>query len=222
MQMLFVRAHLWNINNTLYSNSRRNIWIEVLKKNWYLETQTTRGCSNSSKHSLNQFVDLVLSVAPDATIVVRMSLLSEALLGRVELEGPEEVVDLLEVGSNGGDFVDKILNAGNTVLLSKDVLNDGVVSQGDSRAVDLSEASLVNELGNGSLRGVAIGDVGLDSSEHVDGGLVKLHEHTVVQLSKSQQLHDLLALGVKLVDTIRSWLLNQISSTHILKVSHIK
>lgn len=138
-----------------------------------------------------------------------MSLLSEALLGRVKLEGPEEVVDLLEVGSNGGDFVDKILNADDSVLLSESVLNDGVVSEGNSRAVDLSEASLVDKLGNGSLRWVAIGDVGLDSSQHVDGGLVELHEHTVVQLSKSQQLEDLLALGVKLVDTTKSWLINQ-------------
>ena len=133
-----------------------------------------------SDHSLDQLVDLVLSVAPDATVVVRMSLLSEALLGGVELEWPEEVVGLLEVGSEGGDLVDEVLNASNTVLLTKDLLDDGVVSEGDSGSVDLTVASLVDELLDGGLRRITIGDVRLDSSEHVNGCLVQSDEHSVV------------------------------------------
>lgn len=84
-----------------------------------------------SEHSIDQLVDLVLSVAPDTTSVIRMSLGSKTFQWRGELEWPEEVVCLLEVGSKSGNFVDEILNARNTVL-SKDSLNDFVVSQRDS------------------------------------------------------------------------------------------
>lgn len=77
-----------------------------------------------------------------------MSLGSKALKRRGELEWPEEVVCFLELGSKSRDFMDKILNASDSVL-SKDSLNDVIVSQGDSRAVDLAVASLVDELLDG-------------------------------------------------------------------------
>lgn len=63
-----------------------------------------------SEHSLDELVDEVLSVAPDTAVLVGVSLISEALLGRAQLEGPQEVVGLLEVGADGGDLVDKVLN----------------------------------------------------------------------------------------------------------------
>lgn len=130
-----------------------------------------------------------------------MSLLGEALLGRAELEGPEEVVGLLEVGTDGGDLVDEVLNGSNTVL-SELALDNGVVGQGDAGAANLTVASLVDELSNQALRGIAVSNVGLDSSDHVHGGLVESHEHSVVELSQSEELQDFLAGGVKLVDTI--------------------
>lgn len=101
--------------------------------------------STSSKHSLDEVVDLVLSVAEGATVLIRMSLLFESLLGGVKLEGPEEVVSLLEVGSNAVDLVDEIFNTDDTVL-SEFIGNDLVVRKRDSAAVDLSVASLVDEL----------------------------------------------------------------------------
>lgn len=131
-----------------------------------------------------------------------MSLLGEALLGRAELEGPEEVVGLLEVGTDGGDLVDEVLNGSNTVL-GELALNDGVVGQGDAGAANLTVASLVDELSNDALGRVAVSNVGLNSSDHVHGGLVESHEHTVVELSQSEELEDFLAGGVKLVDTIK-------------------
>ena len=130
-----------------------------------------------------------------------MSLGSEALLGRAKLEGPEEVVGFLEAGTDGGNLVDKILNAGEAYL-AEGSLNDGVVGERNSLAVDLTVASLVDELSDQTLRRVAVGDVGLNSSDHVHGGLVKSDEHTVVELSQSEELEDLFASGVKLVDTI--------------------
>lgn len=45
-----------------------------------------------------------------------------------QLEWPQEVVDLLEVWSNGEDFVDDIFNADDTIL-SEFSLNDGIISK---------------------------------------------------------------------------------------------
>lgn len=129
-----------------------------------------------------------------------MSLLLETLSGRVELEGPEEIVGGLEVGSNSPDLVDEVLDAGDTVLAELGV-NDGVVVDGDSGAVDLTVATSVDELLDGGAGGETVGDEGLDGTDHVPGGLVKLDEGTVVELSKSEELHDLLLLGGKLVNT---------------------
>ena len=140
--------------------------------------------SKSSEHSLDEFIDQLLSVAPDATVLIRMSLLGESFLGRVELEGPKEVVGYLEVRSHSGYLVDQILNTHNAVLLEL-AGNDGVVSQGDSGPIDLAEASLVDKLGDGLLRRVAVSNVWLDFSDHIDGCLVQSDEHSVVQLSQS-------------------------------------
>jgi hypothetical protein len=153
-----------------------------------------------SKHSGYEFIKLLFSVAPDSAVLVWVSLLGESLLGRGKLEGPEEVVCLFEVRSHGDDLVDQVLNAGDSSL-TEGVLNDGVVSKGDSGSVDLAVPSLVDQLGNVLLGQVSVHDERLDSSEHVDGGLVELDEDSVVELSESQELHDLLACGGELVDT---------------------
>ena len=96
--------------------------------------------------------------------------------------------------------MDQVFNAGDASL-AEGVLDDGVVSKGDSGSVDFAVPSLVDQLGNVLLGQVTIDDVRFDSSEHVDGGLVELDEHSVVELSESQENEDLLAHGGKLVDT---------------------
>lgn len=156
----------------------------------------------SSEHSLDELVDELLSVAPDAAVLVGVSLGSESLLGGVELEGPEEVVGLLEVGAHGGDLVDEVLDRGQT-LLSEHLLDDRVVSQRDARAGHLAVAALVDQLADGCLRGVAVGHVGLNSSDHVHRRLVQTDEDAVVQLSQAEQTQDLFARRVQLVDTIK-------------------
>ena len=130
-----------------------------------------------------------------------MALLEEATNGRAELEGPQEVVGLLEVSANGPDLVDEVLDTGNT-LIAKSLLDDGVIVESDSGSVDLAVASLVDELADGVTGGVSVGDVGLDHADHVDGSSVQLDEDTVVELAESKELHDLLGLGWQLVDTI--------------------
>jgi hypothetical protein len=130
-----------------------------------------------------------------------VSLLLESAVGGGQLEGPQEVVGLLELGTAGGDLVDQVLDAGNAVL-AKGALDDAVVGEGNPAAVDLSVATLVDELADGGAGGVAVGDEGLDPLDHVDSGLVELHEDSVVDLSQTQELEDLLGLGGQLVDTI--------------------
>lgn len=98
-----------------------------------------------SKHSIDELIDLDFSVSPNTTVVVRMSLGSKTLSGRVKFEWPEEVVSLLEVGSEGDNLVDKVFNADETVL-SEGGFNDTVVSKRNSLTVDLTVASLVNKL----------------------------------------------------------------------------
>lgn len=149
-------------------------------------------------------VDQFLSVAESAEALLEgVSLLLEAAEGRRELEGPQEVVGLLELGAAGGDLVDEVLNAGDSGL-SELTLDDAVVGDGDSASVHLSVAALVDKLADGGSGGVSVGDEGLDDLDHVPGGLVQLDEDSVVELSQSKQLQDLLGLGGKLVDTTRS------------------
>ena len=92
---------------------------------------------------MDKLVDLVFSVAPDSTIVIWVSFLSESLFGGVKFEGPQEVVGFFEVGSDGVDFINEILNVSNAVL-SKLSLNDAVISKRNSAFVDLTISSLVD------------------------------------------------------------------------------
>lgn len=142
----------------------------------------------------------LLSVTPISSSLEGVSLGSESTSGGSKLEGPQEVVSLLEVGSYSVNLVDKILNSGD-VVLSEGLLDDGVGGQGDSLSVDLSVSSLENEFADGFARGVSEGDVGLDSSEEVGGGLVDSNEDSIVELSESEESHDSDDFGVELVNT---------------------
>lgn len=153
-----------------------------------------------SVHAGDELVDKLLTVAPDATLLEGVSLLGETLKWAGKFEGPQEVVGFLEVGSDGPDLVDKVLNAADS-LFSEVLVNDGIVIERNSGSVHLAVASLVDESADGVTGGVSVGDVRLNKSDHVDGGAVQLHKHTVVELSESQELHDLLLLGSQLVDT---------------------
>ena len=155
---------------------------------------------NRSEHALNQWVNELFSVTPVSSSLEGVSLMRETSSGSSELEGPQEVVGFLEVGADGNDLMDEVFNARDT-RLAKNAINDGVVIERNSGAVNLTEAAAVDELLDGGAGGVAVGDEGLNVADHVPGGLVKLDESTVVELAESEELHDLLLLGGKLVDT---------------------
>jgi len=126
---------------------------------------------------------------------------TETTVGRREFEGPEEVGDGLEVGADGVDLVDDILNAGDAEL-AKAVLDEFIVGDGQTLLVDLSVATLVDELADGLQVRVSVGNEWLDNLEHLTGGLGELDEDTVVDLEKTEELESLALLGVNLVDTL--------------------
>ena len=126
----------------------------------------------------------------------------ETTIGVGQLEGPEEVVGLLEVGANRVDLVDQILHAHNAVL-AEVLLNDLVVRQGHALLVNLAVATLVDELAHALEVGVAIGHVGVDDGQHLLGGLGETDKGAVVDLDQAEELHDLARLRGNVVDTIR-------------------
>lgn len=126
---------------------------------------------------------------------------TEAASGVAELEWPEEVGSLLEVGANSEDLVDQILHADNAVL-SEVGLNESVVSESNALLVNLAITTLVDELSDGLEVGVSIGNPGLDDLEHLEGGLCQADEDTIVDLEETEELEDLARFRRNLVDTV--------------------
>ena len=126
---------------------------------------------------------------------------AEATSGVAELEGPQEVRGLLEVGADSVDLVDQVLHAHNAVL-AEVLLDDGVVGQGNTLLVDLAVAALVDELLDALQVGVAVGNPRLDDLDHLLGSLGDADEDTVVDLEETEELEDLAGLGRDLVDTL--------------------
>lgn len=125
---------------------------------------------------------------------------AEATVGVRQLEGPQEVAGLLEVGSDGEDLVDQILNTDKAVL-SKRFLDQLVVGQRNALLVDLAISALVDELADRLQVGITIGDPRVDNGQHLLRGLGQLDEDTIVDLEETEKLEDLAGLGCNLVDT---------------------
>lgn len=153
-------------------------------------------------HLSDEGIDVLLTVTSVTTLDVVLELAgAEATSGVGELEGPEEVVGLLEVGANSVDLVDQILHADNAVL-AEGLLNDLVVGKRDTLLVDLSVTTLVDELTDTLEVGVTVSDVGVDDGQHLLGGLGETDEGTVVDLDQTEKLQDLARLRSNLVDTL--------------------
>merc|ERR1719327_617468 len=167
------------------------------RKSWPLSNLFRR-----SVHAADELVDLLLAVAPVTALglSVPVALRDEATARRVELEGPEEVVRLLEGRADGVDLVDQLLHAVDAVL-AKVRGEDVVIHQRNAALVNLAVATLVDELLHRLQVRVAERDVRRDVLQHVDDGLVDLQEHAVVELAEAEELEDLARLRGKLVDT---------------------
>lgn len=153
-------------------------------------------------HLANESVDVLLTVTGVTTLDVVLELASaETTSGVGQLEGPEEVVGLLEVGANSVNLVDEILHADNAEL-AEVLLDDLVVGEGSALLVDLSVTTLVQKLADGLQVGVTVGNVGVDNGQHLLGSLGETDESTRVDLEQTQELEDLAGLGGNLVDTL--------------------
>ena len=126
---------------------------------------------------------------------------TEATVGVAELEGPQEVGGLLEVGADGVDLVDQVLNADDAVL-AQVLLNDGVVGESHALLVDLAVSALVDELLDALQVGVTVRNPRLDDLDHLGGSLGDADEDAVVDLQKTEELEDLAGLRGDLVDTV--------------------
>merc|ERR550517_330367 len=96
--------------------------------------------------------------------------------------------------------MDEVLHADDAEL-AQGALHQVVGGDGGAVASDLDKPTLVDQLAHRLEVGSSPGDVGFTDPEHVDGGLVQLDEHSVVDLPQPEQLEDLLHLGGHLVDT---------------------
>lgn len=130
----------------------------------------------------------------------KLGLGGKASDGARKLEGPEEVVCLLEVGPDSEDLVDKVGSAADAGAIEA-LFDDGVLGDGDALLVELSKTTLVNKLLDGVTGGEPVGYVGLDEAKHSDRSLVELDEGGVVDLAKAEELHDLLCLGANADNT---------------------
>ncbi len=110
-----------------------------------------------------------------------------------QLNRPQEVGNSLELSTDSVNLVDNILNALES-LLSKSSLNNSVGTDRQSLARHLAETSLVDDVLDRLKTWVAVSDEGLDQSEHFDGGSVDADKDTIVELSESQKLQNLLHL----------------------------
>lgn len=105
----------------------------------------------------------------------------ESTGGVAELEWPEEVACLLEVGSDGHDLVYEIFHADDAEF-AEIFLNDGVVGEWDALLGDFAVSTLVDEVADGLDARIAVGNVGFDDFKHLGGGFGQFDKDTIVYL----------------------------------------
>lgn len=144
---------------------------------------------------------MIFSITEVTAFNEMVVLFAPATSRRVQLERPQEVRGPLEVRADGVHFVHEILDALN-VLRSQLALDGEVVGNRNALSLVLDEATLVDQLPDRLQIRISPGDVRLDNTQHVDGGLVQLDEHSIVDLTQAEQLKNLADLGRNLVDTV--------------------
>lgn len=110
---------------------------------------------------------------------------TEAAVRVAQLEGPQEIGSLLEVGTDREDLMDKVLHAYNAKL-AEALLNDGVVGEGNALLVDLPVSTLVNKLFDALEIRVAISNPRLDHLDHFGSRLRHLDKNAIVDLQKTK------------------------------------
>ena len=117
-----------------------------------------------------------------------------------QLERPQEIARLLEVGSDGENLMNQVLHTHDTVLPQM-IFNDLVIGKRDPLLVDLAIAALVDEFADGLEVGIAVGDVGFDDFEHLRRGFCEADEDAIVDLEETEELEGLSWFRSHLGDT---------------------
>ena len=147
--------------------------------------------SNAKTHLIHlpdELVDVLLTVTQVTTLDEVLELAgAETTVGVGELEGPQEVGGLFEVGADGVNLVDQILHADNAVL-AEVLLDDSVIGEGNTLLVDLSVTALVDELLDTLQVGVTVSNPRLDDLDHLLSSFGNADEDTVVNLEETEEL----------------------------------
>lgn len=125
---------------------------------------------------------------------------TEATGGVAQLEGPEKIGSLLEIGADGVDLMDEILDA-DKAILAQVILDKLVIGQGDALLVDLAIAALVDKVAHRFDRREPIRNVRLHYFEHLRRRFRQPHEDAIVDLQQTEQLEDLARFWCDFVDT---------------------
>lgn len=151
-------------------------------------------------HVLKESVDLVLSVAEVAALHVVNHLLAPSALRVVQLEVPQEVAGVLEVGTHCIDLVDQVLHT-DDALFAQSLLNNRVVGQRNPLSLQFTETSFVDQFSDCLKGGITPRDERFGDSQHIDSGFIEPHEDAIVDLTKTQQLQHFPRLRADSVDT---------------------
>ena len=154
-------------------------------------------------HLSDEWVDVLLAIAKITSLNEMPELSRSESTRRVaQLERPQEIARLLEVGANGVDLVNQVLHAHHAVL-PKMLLDDGIVGQWPSLLVArLGISALVDQLTHAFEIGVAVCYEWFDDLEHFHRGFGQTNEDAIVDLKQAEELEGLALLGIDLVDTL--------------------
>lgn len=119
---------------------------------------------------------------------------------KTNLKRPQEVWGVLEVGAHSEDFMNQVLNT-NDSRLAQSVFNNLIAGDWNPLTIDLSKTPLVDQLPDWLQVRVTPCNVRLTDSQHVNGGLVQSHKHSIVDLKQSEQLEHLAHFRSHFVDT---------------------
>jgi hypothetical protein len=147
-------------------------------------------------HLGSKLIDQLTTVAAITAIVEVGLLVGETTKGVVKLEGVEEGVDSLEVITASVDLVNNIFETDNADRLEV-LLNQGVVRESNTLALNLGVTTLVEKVSDGLAAGNTPSDERSDLDKHRLGSTIALDKGGVVNLAKSEELQDLAGLGRK-------------------------
>jgi len=142
-----------------------------------------------SNHPIEQLVDLILAISIIATLNKVVGLLIEAADWVAQLEGPQEICHLLEVWADSPNLVDHVLHADH-VVLAQITLHNVVIRHRNALSLFLCVTALVHKLTDALLARISPSDEWVCDAQHLNGRLVQLDEHAIVDLAQTKQLQN--------------------------------